>query len=169
MRGGIGLVSLMVTMAIILYLLAGKGCGGQSYLQTVMNVKKEHEPQAQQWGGKGPDGRPFTETFAFEAWPESGRLQGLEVTSVDPAGPAATFYGIQPGDIIVNIGPHEVGGPIVGSVPAGNDFLIDAFSKSYPLTVRRGETQLTLPDPASGVTTTPPGGLPNLPAISGGG
>ena len=61
--GGIGLVGLLITFAIIMYLMGGKGCTGQSYLQTMMNVKKEKEPWAQQVGGKDVRGRPFSESL----------------------------------------------------------------------------------------------------------
>lgn len=178
---GFGLLSLLVVMAIILYLFAGKGgCMGQSYLGALMRVKKEKEPLAQQWGGKDVRGRPFWESVDLKQWPDKGEMKGLEVTRVDPFGPAATYFGLKTGDVIVEIGLQEVGGPIIDSSGAGGDFLTEAFARNFPIKVRRGEEVLVLPDPslpppAPGAgafpqanqpgkpSTNNPGGLPNLP------
>lgn len=164
--GGIGLVGLLITFAIIMYLMGGKGCTGQSYLQTMMNVKKEKEPWAQQVGGKDVRGRPFSESLTVESWPESGNMRGLEVKTVDPAGPAATHFGLQVGDVILEIGMQDVGGPIIDSVGAGNDFLTEAFAKSFPITVRRAGEEMSLPSaaaPAGAAPANNAGGLPPLP------
>ena len=169
MRAGFGLIGLLITMAIILYLLAGRGCTGQSYLGTLADVKKEKEPVVQQWGGKGVDGRPFHESLAIADWPESGSLRGLEVSNVDPAGPAATYYGLQNGDIILEIGSQDVGGPIIHSTDAGRDFLTDAFSRGAPLVVRRNGQEITLPTGGASTPGLPSGGgRPTLPGGLGG-
>jgi hypothetical protein len=172
---GLGLLSLLITMVIILMLFAGRGCGGQSYLGLLARTKKEKEPLVQQWGGKDVRGRPFWESLDLEGWPDTGSVKGLEVTRVDPFGPAATHFGLQTGDIIVEIGLHEVGGPIVDTPVAGGEFLTEAFARNFPIKVRRGEQVLTLPSgkpPAPGTGAFPqanpsqtPAGLPPVPGI----
>ena len=172
---GLGLLSLLITMAIILFLFAGKGGCLPGYLSAVMRVKKEKEPQVQQWGGKDVRGRPFWESLDLSRWPDVGALKGLTVTRVDPFGPAATHFGLQAGDVIVEIGMQEVGGPIIDSPSAGSDFLTEAFAKNFPIKVRRADQLITLPSgapPAPGTgafpQVTPPGsspgtGLPGIP------
>ena len=175
---GLGLLSLLITMAIIVYLFAGKaGCGGQSYLGLLAKTKKEKEPLVQQWGGKDVRGRPFWESLDLERWPETGNVKGLVVTRVDPFGPAATYFGLQTGDVILEIGMQDVGGPIIDTPAAGGEFLTEAFAKNFPIKVRRGEQTVTLPSgapPAPGTGAFPqanPGqnssgsGVPGIPPI----
>ena len=173
MRGAVGLLSILIAVAIMLYLLAGRGCapGGKSYLTTVVDAKKKYEPIAQQMGGKDPQGRPFNESLTTVPWPETGKFRGLLVQSVDPAGSAATFYGLQAGDVIEQIGPLPVGGMIIGDEQAGGDFLIDAFARQFPLTVKRnGETlQLNGSTTYSQSIKTPAGTVPGAPAAPGAG
>ena len=171
MRGAFGLVGILVVMAIILYALAGRmGCGGRSYLQTVTGVKKEKEPLVNQWGGRDPRGRPFSESLTLAEWPDAGTLKGLKVTSIDPAGVAATHFGLQQDDVILEIGPHAVGGAIVDSAESGNDFLQETFRLSGRIKIRRGEQPLILPDqkttPAG--TSGAAGAAPNIPGLPGG-
>jgi hypothetical protein len=159
-------------VAIIMVMFAGKGgcLGGQSYLGLLAKTKKEKEPLVQQWGGKDPKGRPFWESLDLQRWPERGDMKGLEVTRVDPTGPAASYFGLQTGDIITEIGMHEVGGPIIESVAAGADFLTDAFAKNFPIKIRRAGQELVLPGPGAGGTgANAPAGLPNLPGTRSGG
>ena len=167
MRGAaIGFLSLLLGVAIMLYLLAGRGCapGGRSYLQTVGDAKKKYEPIAQQMGGKDPQGVPFHESMTTTAWPETGgSFRGVEVKTVDPAGVAATFYGLKTGDVIRRIGPQDIGGYIITDEQAAQDMLDDAFARSFPLTVERGGATIQLPDP----TRPPPTGPLNPPAMPG--
>ena len=176
MRGAaIGLLSLLLGVAIMLYLLAGKGCapGGKSYLGTVTDAKKKYEPIAQQMGGNDPQGVPFHESMTTAAWPETGgTFRGVLVQSVDPAGVAAKFYGLQAGDVIRRIGPQDVGGYIVADMQGAQDFLDDAFARDFPLTVTRGNQSLTLTGQSyQKAIQTPAGtapGAPPAPATPGG-
>lgn len=159
MKAGFGLVALLLTVAIILFLLAGPlGQGGSSYLQTVTNVKKEKEPVVQQWGGKDVRGRPLYDTIELVRWPESGKMRGAKVDTIDPTGPAATFYGLQAGDVIVRIQSQDVGGYVIGDEEAAEAFLTDAFRYSAPITIRRAGEEMTLPatEPAPSLPTTTP-------------
>src|SRR5690606_26193340 len=117
----------------------------QSYIQTVMNVKKEKEPLAQQWGGKDVRGRALYDTIELVSWPESGPMRGAKVDTIDVTGPAATFYGLQAGDIILQINSQELGGYVISSADDAEAFLTDAFRYSAPILIRRGETEMTLP------------------------
>ena len=175
MRGAFGLLSLLMVVAIVLYLLGGRGCspGGRSYIQTVTDVKKEKEPLAQQWGGKDPTGRPFHESLTLADWPEQGALRGVRVETIEAAGIAATHFGLRQGDVITHIGAQPVGGFVITDASAANDFLDDAFARSASLTVRRGDAELTLPQQGGTPAATTPGlgtgvglppGLPGLPS-----
>lgn len=163
MKAGFGLLALLITMAIILVLLAGRGggCTGQSYLQTVTNVKKEKEPIVQQWGGKDVRGRALYDTIQLVPWPESGAMRGAQVETVDATGPAATFYGLQAGDVIIQINSQAVGGYVITSADDAEAYLTDAFRYSAPIVIRRNGEEMTLP-------ATQPASPPNGSAGQGG-
>ena len=96
-------------------------------------------------GGNDPGGAPFHQSLTTAAWPEGGgSLRGLLVQSVDPAGVAATYYGLRAGDVIEQIGPQDVGGYVVSDEQLATEFLDDAFARAFPLTVRRNGEKLTL-------------------------
>ena len=164
MRGlgaGLGLLGLLITTAIILFLLAGRGCSpnGQSYLGTLATTNKEKKAEVNRFGGNDPQGQRFRESLAFAPHPDTGAMRGLSVQSVDPTGVAASTYGLLPGDVIEQIGPHEVGGYIVADEASAADFLDDAFARTYPLTVRRGDEVMELKWTAP--PTAPPPGTGN--------
>ncbi len=143
---GIGVLSLLICVGIVLYLYAGPaGPGGSSYLGTVANKKQQASQQVNQMAGRDADGRGLRETVTFERWPASGSMKGVVVKTVDPTGPAALHFSLQPGDIITLIGPQEVGGTIIGDEAAVADFLEDAFARSLKLTVTRENERITLP------------------------
>lgn len=151
MKAAFGLVALLLSVGIILFLLAGPlGKGGRSYLQTVTDVKKEKEPQVQQWGGKDVKGRALYDTIELAPWPETGRMRGAVVDTIDTTGPAATFYGLQTGDVIVQIQSQQVGGSIISDEEAAEAFLTDAFARSAPIVVEREGQELILPAQQTG-------------------
>ena len=143
MRGlgaGIGLLGLLIVVGIGLYLMVGTG-----YTSTVVKKGGEAKSQAKQFGGLSEDGRPLGETIELGNWPETGAMRGAIVTSVDADGAAAMHFGLLTGDIITQIGPHEVGGFVVGNADDSEAYLTDAYAKSLPITVTRDGQTLTLP------------------------
>lgn len=170
MKAGFGLVALLLSVGIILFLMAGPiGKGGQSYLQTVTNVKKEKEPVVQQWGGKDVKGRALYDTVELVPWPETGSMRGAMVNTIDATGPAATFYGLQTGDVIIRINSQDVGGFIITDEGAAEAFLTDAFRYSAPILIKREGQEMTLPatQPNSPSGTDNAGGVKLPPGLPG--
>ncbi len=162
---GIGLLSLLIVVAIMFYLFAGPtGPGGSSYGGTLAEKNREAREDVNRFAGQGVDGRRMSETLTLEPFPERGPMRGVRVVTIEADGTAATNFGLQVGDVIRQIGPNELGGPIITSVDAANDFIDDAFARGMKLTIERDGVELVLPEDTVPSTPGPalPGGLDGL-------
>ena len=149
MRGigaGLGLIGLLCVVAIMLYLFAGPGPGGASYAGTLAKKNKEAKQQVNQFGGRDATGKPLSQTLTFAEDEDGGTLRGLTVDTVDPQGIAVSHFGLQAGDVITQIGAHEVGGFIIPSLESARDFLDTAFATGQKIQVRRDGQMITLPN-----------------------
>ena len=148
MRGigaGLGLIGLLCVVAIMLYLFAGPGPGGASYAGTLARKSKEAKQEVNQFGGRDATGKPLSQTLTLIPDEAGGSLRGLTVDTIDPKGVAATHFGLEAGDVITQIGSHEVGGFIIGSIESARDFLDTAFATNQPIQVRRDGQTISLP------------------------
>lgn len=143
---GIGLLSLLIVVGIMLYLFAGPtGPGGASYGRTLATKNQEMTQQANQFSGRDERGRPLRETLTLAPSPESGPMRGVLVETIEADGIAATHFGLQAGDEITQIGPQEVGGFIITDADAAATFLEEAFARGQTIRVHREGEVLTLP------------------------
>ena len=148
MRMAFGIVSLLVTMAIILYLMVGGGgTGGPGYLQQVAKSNKQMKAQANVLGGYD-EGRQVlaTDSIKYRIDRTSGRPK-LLITQVMPGGPMAERFGIKPNDRVLEIGALDVNMNITSFDDATAAFH-DAYSRNGTIVVMRGEQKVTLPDAA---------------------
>src|SRR5205814_2382692 len=100
MRAGLGLIGVLVTIGVIVWLWGGPG-GTLDYNRTVINAGKKAEKQVNVIGGRSEDGMiRFADSLSLELQTSGGRSNNVLVTDVNPAGPAATYYGLQRGDSI---------------------------------------------------------------------
>ncbi|MEM1012608.1 MAG: hypothetical protein AAGI46_10375 [Planctomycetota bacterium] len=161
---GIGILSLLLTTGIMLWLFAGPmGSGGASYGKMLAEKNREAREDVQQFSGKDIDGRRLSETLTLVASPERGSMRGVLVSEIEPNAIAATHFGLVKGDVIRQIGPNDVGGFIITSVDAASDFLDEAFAKSQSIVVDRDGQELTLPTgPAPAGRPALPGGVDGL-------
>jgi hypothetical protein len=156
MRMAFGLVSILVVMAIVLFLYAGPiGADGKSYLSTVAEERKKATEQVNRFGGQTPDGQRANLALTLVEAGDQYRITGLDATS-----PFVAEYGFQVGDVIVEVGPQPVGGLIIGSEDDLRIYLDDAYARNFQIVVRDAEgTRHTLPKPSRltpGTPTPPP-------------
>ena len=86
MRAGIGLVSLLMVVGIILMVAFSGPHGG--YVPTVLNAGNSGQQQANQISGHDENGIPVSETIALEEQDSSdGHLRGLTVKTILPTSP----------------------------------------------------------------------------------
>src|SRR5882672_3012139 len=101
MRAMFGLVSLLICGLIVAWLWA-------DHTQTVARVNRSVQPQVQQLAGKSADGTPAIRSATFAAIERNGAIKALRVTTIDPTGGLADYWGLQPNDEIVRIGQFNV-------------------------------------------------------------
>ncbi|MEL7237485.1 MAG: hypothetical protein AAGK78_01380, partial [Planctomycetota bacterium] len=129
--GGFLILSVLICVAIVLILYAapifkapvpaGAGGGGgasttggdaeegggrESYLGALSRANKNAGVRANSFNGRDRNGRPANESAQYHEVP--GRFNHLRVTEVDDGGALDTGYGLQAGDEIVQIGPHDL-------------------------------------------------------------
>src|SRR4051812_44607202 len=141
MRAAFGLVSLLVVVAIILILFS-------MYSIPAAKQGKVAQNQARQIAGRDEDNAPVTDAVTLDAQDRNGRMEGAVVTSIVPNSALQQRYGLQNGDVILEMGPLSVK-TNMSSPSEAKDFLLDAYQKSQPVVVMRGSERFTLPQDAA--------------------
>jgi hypothetical protein len=148
MKYGVGLVSLLLGVALILWLFAGPlGQGGQSYLGAVAQQRKFAMGQANTWGGKSADGSErAVDSITFDMLDKNGSIDAINILTVRIGGSMQVKYGIMPGDEIIEVGPLPVrGGALMSDIDSAKAFLHDAYARDMKLKVRRAGVEVVLP------------------------
>jgi membrane-associated protease RseP (regulator of RpoE activity) len=152
MRAGIGLLSLLLAVAIILMVMFSGPHGG--YVPTVINTGQTARQQANQISGRDENGMPVKDSIVLEEDSSGGQLRGMVVKSVVSTGPMATAYGLKAGDEIVQVWGLRVrdqNDP--GMVKAQ---IYESYGRNQPLVIQRDGQELTL-TPNSPLTKAFPG------------
>lgn len=160
MKAGIGLIGVLIAVAIVFYVAFGMGDKG-GVVGNNLRTGKELEKQANEFSGRDVTGQKATDSLTFDT-----DNKGVKVLSVVPKGAFDTKYGLQPGDVITQIGslPREQ----ISSNTDAAAYLHDAYRASWDLAVNRNGKSITLPrDRNVGLTpsqsaqpTTPPPATP---------
>jgi hypothetical protein len=137
MRAAFGLVSLLVVVAIILILFS-------MYSIPAARQGKVAQNQARQIAGVDEDNVPVTDAVTLDAKDRNGKMEGAVVTSITPGSALQKRYGLQNGDVILEMGPLSVR-ENMSSASEAKDFLLDAYQKDQSVVVRRGSERFTLP------------------------
>jgi len=138
---GIGLLSLLVVIGIIVYLFAGPtGSDGSSYGETLAEANREAKEQVRQIAGRDADGRPANAGLTL-----GDADRGVVVESIEPDQVIASHYGLREGDVMTQIGPNDVGGMIISGHEAAGDFLLAAYQANQSIEVIRDGETLALP------------------------
>jgi hypothetical protein len=140
MRAAFGLVSLLVVLGIVMLLF-------KVYEAPAIKTGTKMRDQAREIAGRDEDNAPVTDAITLDAQDRNGRMEGAIVTDVTAGSAIEKKYGLQKGDVILEMGPLSVK-EHMSSAAEAKDFLLDAYQKSQPLVVLRGFDRLTLPMPA---------------------
>jgi hypothetical protein len=154
MKAGFGLVALLVGVGLLVWLFAPGGA--TNYTGEVLKSGQKAREEVNQLAGNAPaGGMTFKESVEVDAQSSGGKTVALLVNKVEPAGPAATYFGLRRGDLITDIGPLQVKDMMSGA-DEGLDFLMDAYQKKQTITVMRDEQRITLPGGAALATPGAP-------------
>jgi hypothetical protein len=145
MRAVFGLVGILVVVGVIVWLLGAPG-GYLDKTQADIKAGNKAKQQVNVIAGNSADGEyPFRKTVTLDLATSGGKTQGLLITSVNPAGPAATYYGLQKGDVVIDLGQM---GPVKNqtwSAEEALDWLDDAYRKQQRIIIIRNGQSITLP------------------------
>jgi hypothetical protein len=148
MRAGFGLIGLLVTVGVIVAIW--------SVYHPTEPVRQGQQlrPQVEQLSGRGADQQAAVESFQIDPQYEGGRLQALRVTQVSTDGAMERFYGLAPGDAIVEFGA-------AGTLMAVRDhsdpelvkaLIHDSYRAGQPIVVVRAGERVMLPQSAAPAT-----------------
>jgi hypothetical protein len=145
MRAAFGLVGLLVVFGVIVWIMGAPG-GYLDKTKADIDAGNKAKQQVNVIAGNSADGEyQFRKTITIDLATSGGKTEGLLVTSVNPAGPAATYYGLAKGDVVIDLGQM---GPVKGqtwSADEALDWLDDAYRKQQRLTVIRNGQTINLP------------------------
>ena len=138
---GFGIVAFLIAIAISLWMWA-------TYTKEVAHYGQQATAQAQQYSGRGEDGRSALESFELVANEHQGKLEYLLVDKITPQGAMAKTFGLLPKDAIVAAGPlnfKEYG----YDEDMAKALILDEFKKGENgrLTILRKGQMITLPLP----------------------
>ena len=160
MRMAFGLVSLLVTLGIIILVMSmmmDKQTGS-------LPVALEAREQAKQIAGVGQDGEAATQSAYFEEGQSGGKFSKLITRQVRRGGAYDTYFGLLPGDEIIEIGQ---GGSMMkvsdisnGDPDLARALVSDAYARQQQIIVVRNGQRLTLPAAPGTAVVTGPGGFP---------
>jgi hypothetical protein len=151
MRAGIGILSILIVIAIIL-MVSFSGQGG-GYVPTVIKAGNVANSQASQMAGKDENDVRAQDSIALEADMPGSKLRGLIVKNVLPGGPMQTVYGLAIGDEIT--GTIELSFRGDSDAELDKDLVYEAYQKNEPLVIVRNGQELKL-NPNSPLTTAHP-------------
>ena len=140
MRMAFGLAGLLVTVAIMVYVWS-------FYTQGVSNSAAQVRPAAEQIAGveSGDLVGHVSDHFklAETAGPD-GKVRSIAVTQIDAGSSMQTYYGLRPGDQIIEVGEMKVHEMDSGLAIA---LVKEAYQRKQTLAVMRDGRRLDLPGP----------------------
>jgi hypothetical protein len=167
MRMAFGLVSLLVTLGIIVLVMSMMLDKQTGSIPVAINARQE----AQQIAGVGQDGAAATQSAYLEENTSGGKLRSLKVIRVIPGGAYDTYFGLLPGDEILEIEQsgsmmkvHDISNGDGGLAMA---LISDAYARNQHIIVNRSGYRLTLPLAPGTIIPGVPG--PAAPAVAAAG
>jgi hypothetical protein len=168
MRMAFGLVSLLVTMAIIMWLMSMQVGPGGTVPQAVVARQ-----QVAQIAGRTPDGTSVRETIAMTPVMKGSRLEALLVSDLLLGGAMQAHFGLAKGDEIVAIETRgsdrptpvrEVTYPVDPELAEA--YVLEAFQFRKRLVVLRNGTEMTMPPPGFPIAPTALTGPPPITTVT---
>lgn len=136
MRVGLLLISLLICLAIMLMLF-------KTYTAPSLEVSHKTEEAAQQISGHDANGLPAYKSYQAQPYARGTQFSGIQIISLVDGGAYQTYYGLKPGDVVLQIQGTNV--DVFGDYDSAKGQLDMAYQSAEPLTVLRDGAQITLP------------------------
>lgn len=140
MRAVFGLVGLLITVGVIVLVMK---YAFLPHTEQVATSGREAREEARQIAGVSQTGGRVADSVKFEPFEEGSRLTGLRVAAVIPGTSYQSFYGLELGDIIDQIGPQFVRD--IGDTGLAESLAYEAYQRQWELGVRRNMRRYMLP------------------------
>jgi hypothetical protein len=157
-----GLLSVLIAVAIMFYMWT-------EYTGAVAKPAARATVQANQLAGRssagvpiGGQGMPVLADSKFAPVERNGKLVGLTVVVMPTTNGLFEYFGLVPGDTILNIGPFKMGEETLSDFESARDWVQEGMQRQMEMRVDRGGTQITLPRDRDFVPT-PGAGTPGTP------
>jgi len=134
--GAGGLVGLLIVVFIIVYMQAQSA-------QTVLTAAKPARQEAERLAGQDSSGMKVQDSITLDPVTTGSRTDALVVKTIVPQGPMATYFGLQVGDKIVQVGPQRIRD--ISDDELAKDLVFEARARAQQLVVQRNGTEITLP------------------------
>jgi hypothetical protein len=153
MRAIFGLVGILVTVGVIVWWM-GSG-GGLSQTQATLHAGGKAREEVSQIGGMDTQtGERADKSADLDVITSGGKLSGILVTSVDPGGAYARYFGLKPNDTIIAIeyqGNRQNMRDFNGDSDMAKIQVMESYSKHGTLVVLRSDangnsSEITLPE-----------------------
>jgi hypothetical protein len=145
MRAAFGLVAVLVTVFIMVYMFA-------SYTHQTTPAMKAVTAQANQIAGRssngvaiGQQGTPVLADSKFVPIEQNSKLTGLQVTVMPATNGLAEYFGLAVGDVIESIGPFKMGDDTLSDSESARNWVQEGMQRQMTMTVNRGGQVITLP------------------------
>jgi len=146
---GVGLISILLAAGLIFYMTWG-GPGNPGYVRPALEAKRDTEKMANAISGRDEKGQAVTDSITYEA-----TAKGILIKTVVPGGALDVKFGLNPGDLITELGPLTVD-QFSGSDATARDYMQAQYARPDSWTIRRGNQRLSLPqDRNVGITPVP--------------
>ncbi|HEV8607011.1 MAG TPA: hypothetical protein VGQ99_16845 [Tepidisphaeraceae bacterium] len=138
MRAGFGLVAVMVTIAIMIWLWA-------SMVSETAKYGVPAQREAQQLAGQDEHGRRAMSSIELAPEEQHGKLQYMLVDSINPQGAMAKWFHLQTNDQIIAAGPLNFRDMNYDAGMA-EALIQQAYQFKQELTIMRGGKKIVLPE-----------------------
>lgn len=160
MRYAFGLVSLLVSVGIVVWLFA-------QHTSVVSKVAKKETDRTRQMAGRDEaTGEDASRALTLEPAQRGSKVYGMTVRAVVPGSAMEKFYGIKPNDVVMQAGDMPFGDPFVSDAQSAAGLILKAFQEFKPLTVQRSGQSISLPlsaDTSAPAPAAPIAGSNNAP------
>jgi hypothetical protein len=136
MRAAFGLLSLLIGVALMMYLWT-------QHTAEVSTAMKPAMKEAHQLAGQNEEGVKATDSIKLDPVEKNGKLQYVFVDQITPGGPMEEYYGLKVNDSIIEVGSFDLRGED-GKLAVALIFQ-EGYQKKQPLTVMRDGEKITLP------------------------
>jgi hypothetical protein len=149
MRAVIGIGGILAALGVLVWIMSFE----LGHDKAVIDAGNKATDQVNVIVGRDDNGTPVKQSATLEPQSTNGKIDSILVTGVVADGAYAKVWGLKRNDAIVEIGPLTVQ-QVVSDAGSADDYVMDAYQKSEPLTVYRDGQKMVL-QPTNALTPKP--------------